>query len=79
MVHQRSAESGTLALTAGQLLNAAVETMAKASAVGEFLKTSAGGGATDAGSYRGDETVLLEREIGDQIVELEDETDFVAQ
>jgi hypothetical protein len=53
--------------------------MAKACAVSEFLKTSVGGGATDAGGNGGDKAVFLEREIGDKVVQLKDKPYFVTQ
>ena len=44
VVHQRAAEGGALAFAAGELLDATVEAMAEAGAVGEMLEAGVGGG-----------------------------------
>ena len=78
-VHQGAAEGGALALAAGELLDAAVEAMADAGAVGEVLRRACAEARLSAGGDGGDEAVLFQREVGDEVVELEDEADFVAQ
>jgi hypothetical protein len=78
-VHEGAAEGGALALAAGELLDAVVEAMAEAGAVGEVLEAGEGGATVDAGGDRGDEAVFFEGEVGDEVVHLEDEADFVAQ
>jgi hypothetical protein len=79
VVHEGAAEGGALALATGELLDAVVEAVAEAGAVGELFEAGLGGGVADAGGDGGDEAVFFEGEIGDEVVELEDEADFVAQ
>src|ERR1700733_13697304 len=71
VVHEGAAEGGALAFSAGELLDAAVEAVAEAGAVGEFFEAGVCGGAADAGGDGGDEAVFFEGEIGDEVVELE--------
>jgi hypothetical protein len=78
-VHESSAEGGALALAAREFLDARVKAVSEAGAFGELVQAGASGGAIDASGHGGDEAVLFEREIGDEVVELEDETDFVTQ
>jgi hypothetical protein len=78
-VHEGSAESGALALAAGELLDVGVEAMGEAGALGEMMQAVTGGGARDAGGDGGDEAVFFEGEVGDEVVKLEDEADFVAE
>jgi hypothetical protein len=79
VVHEGSAEGGALALASGELLDAAVEAVAETGAVGELLEAGVGGGVADARGDGGDEAVFFQGEVGDEVVELEDEADFVAQ
>lgn len=78
-VHEGAAEGGALALAAGELLDALVEAMAEAGTLSEFHEAGLGNATVNAGGDGGDEAVLGEREIGDEIVKLEDEADLVAQ
>jgi hypothetical protein len=78
-VHESSAEGGALALAAGELLDARVKAVSEAGAFGELVQAGTSGGAIDASGDGGDEAVLFEREIWDEVVELKDEADFVTQ
>ena len=79
VVHQRAADGGALAFAAGELLDFLIQPMREAGALGQFVQALVGEGAIGAGGDGGDEAVLCEREIGDEVVKLEDETDLVAQ
>ena len=79
VVHEGSAEGGALALAAGELLDAVVEAVAEAGAVGEVFEAGSGGAAADSGGDGGDEAIFFEGEVGDEVVHLEDEADLVAE
>jgi hypothetical protein len=78
-VHEGAAEGGALAFAAGELLDSMMEAVREAGAVGELVEAGEGRGARDAGGDGGDEAILFEGEVGDEVVHLEDETDFVAE
>src|SRR4051812_13254347 len=78
-VHEGAAQRGALAFAAGELLDALFEAMRKAGAVGEFVKACERVFARRARGHGGDKAVLFEREVGDQVVELKYEADFVAK
>ncbi len=79
LVHEGAAEGGALAFAAGELLDALMEAVAEAGALGEVVQARESGGARNAGGDGRDQAVFLEGEIGDEVVELEDKADFVAQ
>ena len=78
-VHEGAAECGALTLAAGELLDALVEAMGQAGSLSEFHEASLGDATVNAGGNGGDETVLSEGEIGNEIVKLKDEADLVAE
>src|ERR1039457_2636372 len=78
-IHQRAAKCGALALPAGELLDAVAEAMGEAGAVGKLAEALLRGVAVGSGGDRGNEAILFERQVGNEVVQLEDETDFVAQ
>ena len=79
VVHERAANGGALAFATGELLDFLVEAVGEAGAVREMLQALIGEGAIGSGGNGGNEAVFLEGEVGDEIVKLEDEADFVAQ
>jgi hypothetical protein len=79
LVHQGPAERGALAFSAGELLNAMPKAMFQAGALCQVQQARLRNVAIDSRGDCGNKTVFLEREIGDEIVELKDEAHFVAQ
>src|ERR1017187_6946656 len=77
-VHQSAAKRGALTLTPRELLNAMTEAMTETCAIGELVKTLKCNAATGSSSNGGNEAVFFESEIGNQVVKLKDEADFVA-
>src|ERR1019366_8096295 len=79
LVHQRATECGALAFAARQLLDALAETMAEARAIVKLTKPSLCDAAIGSRGDTGNEAVLLQREIGNEVVELKNESHLVAQ
>jgi hypothetical protein len=78
-VHQSAAESGALALTAGELLNAVTKAVAEAGSLSELLEPFARRTAIRACGHAGNHAVLLEGEIGDEVMQLKHKADLVPQ
>jgi len=79
VVHQRAAKGGALAFAARELLNSLTETVSEADPFCKLIQPFFCCAAAGAGSDRRNEAVLFESEIGNEIVKLEDEPDFVSQ
>jgi hypothetical protein len=79
VVHQRAAEGSALAFAARELLNSLTETVSEADPFCKLMEASLCCAAVGSGSDRRNEAVLFESEIGNEIVKLEDEPDFVSQ
>ena len=79
VVHERAADGGALALAAGELLDLLIEAMGEAGALGELLQALVGEGAICSGGNRGDKAVFSEGQVGNEVVKLEDEADFVTE
>jgi hypothetical protein len=78
-VHQCAAESGSLALSAGELLNALPEPMCEPGAIGELAQAFASDASIRACGNRRDEAIFFKREIGNQVVQLKDEAHLVTE
>ncbi len=79
VVHQRATDGGALALAAGELLDLLIQAMGEAGALGELVQALIRKDAIRSGGDGRDETVLGKREVGNKVVKLKDEADFVAQ
>ena len=79
LVHQGAAKGGALAFPSGQLLDALVEAMRQSGALGEFVQARESFFAGSAGGDGGNQAVLFKSQVGDQVVELEDETDLMTK
>ena len=79
LVDERAAEGGALAFATRELLNALIQSMTEAGAVGEIMQACERGLTWNTCGNAGNQAVFCEREIGNKVVELEDKADFVAQ
>ena len=79
MVHQRATDRGALTFAAGKLLDFLIQAMAEAGAFGELMQALVGKNAVGADGHRGDQAIFCEGEVRDEVVKLEDESDFVPQ
>ena len=68
-----------LAQAAGKLVDAMIEPVAEPGTLSEFEQARSRCMAVNAGGDRGDEAILREGQVGNQVVELEDEADLVTQ
>jgi hypothetical protein len=76
-VHQSPAERGALTFSARQLLNSLVKSMAKTRKVSELPQAHPSGLPLGARSDRRDKTVLLKRQIRNEVMQLKDKTHLV--
>jgi hypothetical protein len=79
LVHQCSAKGSPLALASGKFLDAVAKPVSQSGKVGELVKASLGGGTVDARSDCGNQAVLFEGQIRNQVMQLEDEANLVPQ
>ena len=79
VIHQRAANCGALAFAAREFLNLLIEPVRETGTFGEMLQALVGKRAIGSGRHRGNETVFREGEVGNEIVKLKHESDFVAQ
>ena len=78
-VHQCAAKRSALSLSTGQFLDAVVEPVTELGSLCEFQQTRPGSAAVDARGNRGDKAILGKSQVGNQVVELKHEPDFMAQ
>jgi hypothetical protein len=78
-VHQRAAQGCALPLSAGEFLNAMSQTMGQSRSLREFKQSGVRSFSVGTRSDGGNQTILFQCEVWNQIVELEDKTDFVPQ
>jgi hypothetical protein len=56
-----------------------IEPMTEPGALSEFQQTRPGSAVVDARGNRGDKTILRKSQVGNQVVELKHEANFMAQ
>ena len=78
-VHQGATERSPLAFPAGEFLNPMSEAMGQSGALRELHQACASDGSRRVGGNGRNQAVLFEREVGDEIVQLEDEAYLVPQ
>ena len=78
-IHERATKRGALALASGEFLNAVVEPMGESGPLREFHKARLRGAAVGPRGNGGNETILRECQIGDQVMELKNKTNLMPQ
>jgi hypothetical protein len=79
VVHERTADGRTLTFATGELLNLLIQAVGESGALGKKMQSLVGEDAIGSRSYGRDQAILSERQVGDEVVKLEDETDFVTK
>lgn len=78
-VHQSSAKGRALTFPSGELLDAVAEAMAQTCAFAQVFESCLSSLPIHPGGDCWDEAVFFESQVGDEVVKLEDETNFVAE
>ncbi len=78
-VHQRTAKRSALSLSTGELLNAMAEPVRQAGAICKLPEARVRCAPIDPGGNCGDEAILFQREIRNEVMELKDKAHFMPE